>query len=243
MKRAAPIASALLFLLAITSCQKQPADDSRSTTNSDQGVSDSSTTGYPKRYLVESGIIEYEMTGPQAGTETVYFDKWGWREAKYTNTILSIAGITRKENKLSLMDGDWIYQIDLERRTGTKIKNTLLPQFIEAARRKDQSMTDLGEEMLRKMGGQKIGTEEIAGKTCDIWETKNLGSKSWVWRGVTLKTRVKMGGMEITSAAKSITDNASVPADKFAIPGDVKIAEGEDVKRLLEGIREKSKGR
>lgn len=150
------------------------------------------------------------MSGSQSGKETVYFDKWGWREAKYTNSELSIAGITRKENKLSIMDGDWIYSIDLGSRTGTKIKNTLLPQFIEAAKKKGLSMTELGEEMLSNMGGQKVGTEQVAGKTCDVWETKGLGSKSCVWRGVTLKTQRKPGPKSESTAPERgdrITEN------------------------------------
>lgn len=241
IKKTLLITPCLLLLLGFGACQKQAGNESTSTDKARQTGGDGSTNGYPKRYLVESGIIEYEITGPQTGTETVYFDKWGWREAKYTNTSLSIAGITRKENKLSLMDGDWIYHIDLERRTGTKIKNTMLPQFVEAARRKDQSMTELGEKMLADMGGKKIGAEQVAGKSCDVWEIKNLGSKSWVWQGVTLRTQVNMGGLQITSAARSFVDNTAVPTDKFAIPGDVKITESQDVKRVLEGISDKPK--
>ena len=144
---------------------------------------------------------------------------------------------------MSVMDGDWIYNIDLANRTGTKIQNTLLPQFVAAARRKDQNMTQLGEEMLTNMGGEKVGTEEVAGKSCDVWETKNLGSRSWVWRGVTLKTQIAMGGMQITTTARRFEENATILADKFAVPSDVKITEGQDVKRVLEGIREKTKGR
>jgi len=232
-------------LLISASCQKRSGDSNTSTSSgANQATSESSSTSaYPKRYLVESGIVEYEMSGMQKGTETVYFDRWGWREAKYTNSELSIAGISRKESKLSLMDGEWLYTIDLERRTGTKIKNTLLPQFIEAAKRKDQSMTEMGEEMMRNMGGEKMGTEQIAGKPCEIWVMKKMGSRTCVWNGVTLRTEVTMAGMQMTSTARRFEDNAGIPADKFAIPGDIKITESQDVKRVLEGIREKSKSR
>lgn len=234
---------AVLVLLALTSCQKPAGDEGGATSSSASSQPATETPGYPKRYLVESGIIEYEMSGMQKGTETVYFDKWGWREAKYTNSELSIAGITRKETKLSIMDGDWIYNIDLESRTGTKIKNTLLPQFIEAAKKKGQTMTELGEEMMRNMGSEKSGTDTVAGQPCDVWVSKQMGSRSCVWNGVTLQTEVTMGGMRMTSNATRFQANAAVPADKITIPGDVKITEGPDLKRALEGIREKTKGR
>ncbi len=135
MKRTTLI-GAILILLVATACQKPAGEDIGARTSSDGSRPATETSGYPKRYQVESGIVEYEMSGMQKGTETVYFDRWGWREAKYTNTELSIAGLSRKETKLSIMDGDWIYNIDLESRTGTKIKNTVLSQFIEAARKK-----------------------------------------------------------------------------------------------------------
>lgn len=119
-----PLAIAATMLLFVAACQKQSgglSDNSPQGSGKPATADAGSTSSYPKRYLVE-----YEMSGMQKGTETVYFDRWGWREAKYTNSDLSIAGISRKESRLSLMDGEWLYTIDLERRTGTKIKNTLL---------------------------------------------------------------------------------------------------------------------
>lgn len=242
MKRTTLI-GAILILVAASACQKPAGEETgaSSSTNSSQPATE--TSGYPKRYLVESGIVEYEMSGLQKGTETVYFDRWGWREAKYTNTELSIAGITRKESKLSIMDGDWLYTIDLAGRTGTKIKNTLLPQFIEAAKRKDQTLTEVGEEMMRNMGGEKSGSDTVAGQPCDIWVVKQMSSRSCVWNGVTLRTEVTMGGMQITSKATRFEPNATIPADKLALPDNIKISEGPDVKKMLEGIREKTKGR
>lgn len=98
-------------------------------------------------------------------------------------------------------------------------------------------MTELGEEMLRNMGGEKMGTEQIAGKPCEIWVVKKMGSRTCVWNGVTLSTNVTMGGMQITSTARRVEDNAGIPADKFVIPSDIKLTEGADVKRVLEGMK------
>ena len=190
-------------LLLSLGCQKLTGDSSnKSPSTSDSKTTSDTTSAYPKRYLVESGIVEYEMSGMQHGTETIYFDRWGWREAKYTNSEISIGGISRKENKFTIMDGEWIYNIDLEHRTATKTKNPMLAQFIEAAKKKDQSLAELGEEMMRNMGG-----------------------------------------MLMTSTATRFQANATIPADKITIPGDVKVTEGPDVQRVLEGIREKTKGR
>ena len=233
-----------LILLVVAACQKQ-VNDSRGTTTgpaSNQPAS-AEAAAFPRRYLIESGIVEYEMTGIRKGTETIYFDHWGWREATYTNSELSIAGVSRKENKFTIMDGEWIYNIDLERRTGTRTRNPMLEQFIAAAKKKGESLTEVGEEMMRGMGGEKSGADTVAGQPCDVWVLKQMGSKSCVWNGVTLRTEATMGGMQITSRATRFQANAAIPADKFSIPGDVKISEGPDVKRLLENIREKTKAR
>jgi hypothetical protein len=189
--------------------------------------------GY-KRYHIESGLVEYELSGARKGSETLYFDQWGMREAKYTNAELTLMGISQKENKLGLMDGEWIYAIDLDRKTGTKRKNPLLKDIAEKSGTKD--FTELGERMMSHLG-EKIGAGEVAGKMCDIWEVKDVGTKSWVWKGVTLKVQTRMAGMEMTMTAIGVEEGASIPDDKFAIPAGVTITEGAEVKDMLQRIK------
>ena len=116
---------------------------------------------------------------------------------------------------------------------------TLLKQIADRAANKD--LSELGEKMVRDMGAQKTGTEEVAGKMCDVWEVKNLGSKSWVWKSVTLKVQVNMAGMEMNNTATKFEEVASIPEDRFAIPSDVTITEGPDVKGPLEGMKKGAK--
>ena len=228
---------AVLFLVFLTCACNKAADAGG------EGMKGASTAspkdaGF-KRYQIESGIVQSELSGAQKGSETLYFDRWGMREAKYTNSVLTIAGMTQKSNTLNLIDGDWIYVIDLDKRTGTKTQNPLLKQIADRAANKD--LSELGEKMMRDMGAEKTGTEEVAGKMCDVWEVKNLRTKSWVWKSVTLKVQVNMGAMEMNSTATRFEEGASVPADRFAIPSDVKITEGPDVKGLLEGMKKGAK--
>lgn len=191
-----------------------------------------------RRYQIESGIVEYQMSGGQNGSETIYFDRWGMREAKYTRTEISFSGITQKTNTLTLIDGEWIYVLDMDKRTGTKTKNTLLKTIAEKTGKKD--FGEIGEQMLRDMGGEKIGSEEIAGKPCDVWEVKRLGSRSWVWKSIALKTQVKLGGLEMTSVATLIEEGVSIPEDKFALPSDVNITESEGIDKALRDAKGKT---
>jgi hypothetical protein len=194
--------------------------------------------GY-KRYQIESARVEYEMSGPQTGTETLYFDQWGMREAKYSNTALAVMGFTKKTNQLTILDGEWIYAIDLDKKTGTKTKHPLMQEIAEKHGTKD--LAKVGERVMHQMG-ERVGTEEVAGKRCEVWEVKDdrggTLSTSWVWNGIPLKTQVNMAGMQQTVTATKVEADVSVPNDKFAIPSGVTITEGPDVKKLLKQIKQ-----
>lgn len=191
-----------------------------------------------KRYQIESGVVEFKLTGAQKGTEIIYFDRWGMREVKYTKSELNIMGTKQVTNRLTLMDGDWITTVDLEKKTGTKMKNTILKSMMEKMKGKD--VTAIAEQMLKQMGGKKIGIEQVAGKTCDVWEVEKLGSKSWVWKSIALKTQVKMMGMEMGSVATKMQEGGSIPQDKFVIPAGVKITE-QDLNKMFQQPKTKSK--
>jgi hypothetical protein len=190
-----------------------------------------------KRYLIKSGVVEYTLSGTRKGTETIYFDNWGMREAKYTKAEISAMGFTQKQNTLTLLDGEITYSIDLDTKTGTKMETPLLKEI--AANNKD--LTDAGEKMMKGMGAVKIGAEVVLGKTCDVWEIKNMKSKTWVWKGVALKTQTSMPNMEMTITATKFEDSVAIPPDKLKIPSDVTITEGVDMKKMLEGLKAKKK--
>jgi len=193
--------------------------------------------GY-KRYRTKSAMVEYELSGARKGTETLYFDQWGMREAKHTSAETSFSGFSRKENSLTVMDGEWIYAIDLDRKTGTKTKNPLLKEITDKHGTKD--LGEIGERIM-KQTGEKTGTGDVAGKLCDIWEVKNLGTKTWVWNGVPLKVQTKMAGLEMTTTATRVKEGATIPEDKFAVPAGVRITEGPDVKDVLQRMKQRQK--
>jgi hypothetical protein len=193
-----------------------------------------------RRYKIRSGIVEYKLSGMQTGTETLYFDRWGMREAKYTQTEIKAGSISVKQNRLGLLDGEWPYAVDLDQKTGTKIATPMMKELAGAAKREGKDATDLGEEMLARMGGRKIGMETLLGKTCDVWEIKSLNAKSWVWQGLTLKTEVNMMGKTTTTEAVRLQDNVSVPEEKLTLPQDVKITQGVNPMDALKNLKKKT---
>ncbi|MBT3878961.1 MAG: hypothetical protein HON76_18455 [Candidatus Scalindua sp.] len=186
---------------------------------------DKTDAGSPKRYpKVKSGIIKYKISGMNEGTEVVYFDNWGGDEAKYTNTTMSMMGITKKTNSLTIItdSGQWIYNIDLDKKTGTKMKNPMYDQF---AGKSEKELENFAEEMLGAMGAKKTGTEEVAGKICDVWESQMVKTKTCVWNGITLKAEAGLGKMSVNTVATEVIDGASIPKDKFEVPSNVTLQE------------------
>lgn len=184
-----------------------------------------------KRYPMQSGIIEYTYTGNQNGTEIVYFDQWGMREARYSNKKVDMMGQKFTLNTVALMDNDWIYTVDLDRKVGIKVKNTFLEDFIKD--NPDKDLTKVGEKMLEGMGGVKTGTDQIAGKTCDVWETKNMNTTTCIWNGVPLRTEINAGPFQVKTVATKIQENAPVSEDKFKLPEGIQMTEGGDPRAMM----------
>lgn len=223
MKRYYPAAVLATALFVCTGAAQSPAQ---------------STKSY-KRYGVQSCIVEYSLGGSQSGTETLYFDRYGMREARYANKELSVLNVKQKQNTLVLTDFDWTINIDLDKKTGTKTKNTVFQEMVKNA--KDDDVIEMGMKMLKDMGGVKVGTEKVAGKTCDVWEVKKLGSKTWLWNAIPLKTVAKFAGVEIQSVATKVQEGASIPESKFQVPAKITLTEGMDVGTMLKNRKKKTK--
>lgn len=185
-----------------------------------------------KRYGVKSGIIEYELTGAQSGKEIIYFDDYGSREAKFTETEMSFGGFSQKVNTLNIIEGKMIYTIDLATNTGTKAENPIFNQFDPNG---EKSMMEIGEQMMRQMGGQMIGQETVLGKTCDLWEVRQLQSKTWIWEGIPLKMDINMG-MQMNSVATSIKEGP-VPQEKLEIPSGITFQDLGDMSDLMNKMK------
>lgn len=179
-----------------------------------------------KRYQIASGMVEYTLSGAQNGTEILYFTDYGMREAKYSHTEIKVGTFTQKTNRVTILEGATIYTIDLDNNTGTKIENPFYKKF------EGQDATEVGERMLRDMGGQKIGTESFLGKMCEVWEIQKLGSKMWVWSGIPLKNETRFAGMQSFVVATKLEPNAQIPPAKLALPPGAKISAGFDLNKL-----------
>jgi hypothetical protein len=181
-------------------------------------------TNTPKRYpKSKSGIIKYEIYGATiTGSEIVYYDDWGSREAKYTTTTMELGGAAVTRNTLILLEenGQWINTVDLNARTGIRMKNPRYKEYIGQSRREREKIE---ENRNIDAGGRKIEIERVIGKPCVVWEEQYTGIKTCTWNGIILKKISGPGFSRTTTVATEIEERVPIPEEKFTIPPDIEM--------------------
>ena len=175
---------------------------------------------YPKS---KTGIIKYEIYGATlAGTEVLYYDDWGSREAKYITTTMELGGLSVTRNTLVLLEknGQWINNVDLNTRTGIRMRNPRYKESIGQSRREREKNE---ENKNIDAGGRKVEIERVIGKPCVVWEKQNTGIKTCTWNGIVLKKISDLGFSRTTTVATEIDERVSIPEEKFTIPPDIEM--------------------
>lgn len=168
------------------------------------------------------------MSGIQTGTETLYFDDYGRKEVHFNESDIDMMGVKQKSNTQTIMDGKFIYTIDKEKNTAQKMENPLYSMFSD-----EDDLKKVGEDIMKKMGGQKVGTETINGRECEIWEVQKMGGKIWVWKSISIKTVVNMMGMSITQEVESIETDIDVSPDLFKVPEGIEITDIGTIENMM----------
>ncbi len=180
-------------------------------------LSQAQTQAKFKKYPFKSGIVQYEWEGTTTGSQTLYFDDYGWRESKMVHTTTKIMGVSAESHNLTIMHGATQYEINMKDKSGSKMENMVLSRLNEGA-----DYEEVAQKTLIGINYKKIGQETICGKLCDVYE--GLG-KIWVWKGVMLKSSTANMGINATVTATSVKTDILVSEEKFVIPDDVKIIE------------------
>ncbi len=167
---------------------------------------------YPK---LKSAIIKYKVSGMNTGTEVVYIDDWGRREAIYKKITTKMMGVDLERNYMTLIteNGKWIYNIDLNSGIAIKMDETGYKSLAG----------NTGRNMDNTIGATNIGSEEIAGRVCDVWKKGYPYSMAWIWKGVALKKDQEVAAMGVVTEAIDVQENVAIPEDKFTIPPGVKV--------------------
>ena len=171
-----------------------------------------------KRYQFKSGKVVYKLSGMMTGTETMYFDDYGRKEVRFNESEVNMMGVKQKTNTQTITDGKYIYSINKQNNTAQKMENPIYSMFS-----KDDDLQKIGDDIMKKLGGKKIGNETINGKNCEIWEVQKLGGKVWVWKSISIKSDINMMGMKMTQIAESVETDIDVSPDLFKLPEGIKI--------------------
>jgi len=179
----------------------------------------SATRRYPKS---KSGIIKYNVSGTKTGTEVVYYEDWGRREAIYTKSTVDLRGVIVDRNTLTLLEdnGRWINNIDLNARTGIRMKN---PRYKEYVGKSRIGLENTKKKSLKDAGARRAEIEMVIGRPCFVWTVQYNGNEIYLWNGIVLKKITGSGYSETTTVATEITESVNIPEEKFTIPPDIQM--------------------
>ncbi len=169
------------------------------------------------KYPFESGIVKYEndVMGMKT-TLTLYIKDYGDVEC----SVSEVEMMGRKMTMKSLIKDGYLYSLAVDQKSGTKMK--IDPEFSTYS-----FDTDMFEEKIDSLGGKKLGTEEILGKTCQIYSMMQEGAeqKMWIWKNMLMKMSAEQNGMVMGMEVKSIEETNNFPDGIFDIPADYNITD------------------
>lgn len=180
-----------------------------------------------KLYDVKNGKIEYEIKGSgeimgqrmqTIGKKRVIFDDNGVKNLTEENKIdkQTIMGQTKttKTHTMTYMKESMVYHVDFKSKRIMRMAN--MAAAMGALMGGGKNMKQTGEEMMKKMGGKKTGTDKVLGYTCDVWEL--MGTKQCIYKGIPLKVETNMMGIKNTEIATKATFDISLSKDDFKMP-------------------------
>ncbi|NPD44633.1 MULTISPECIES: DUF4412 domain-containing protein [unclassified Lentimicrobium] len=174
-----------------------------------------------KRFAIKSGRIILELSGSTTGTKTIFFDNYGdkYHEHEKSVTEVKMFGITDRTNvdKITIMNGERFWTIDnIE---GDNMEGNL--PYYKSSHQMVENMSEaeqkkMADDLLKAMGGQKLGTEEVLGYDCEKMSV--MGSEIWVYKGITLKSEANIMGIISNEVAIEFEKNPSLSDEIFEAP-------------------------
>lgn len=173
-----------------------------------------------KRYGVEKGALIFRIDGAMKGTEHIYFDNWGWREAKYTRTTADVGSYQERTEEAQYLDGERRYVYDPATNVATFFDSPQVQQAADKWQTKD--MVKVGLEMLKGMGGRPDGKGKVVDIECDIWKIDQHRITLHMWQGLTMKELSFVQNIPVERSCVQAKLDGDIPLDKLLLPKGVK---------------------
>jgi len=179
-----------------------------------------------KLYEVKSGKVTYDIKGSgeiMAGSKTqtigkkrVIFDDYGAKNLTEENkiekqTVMGKKNVTKSHTMTYMKDGI-TYHVDFNHKRIMRMEN----MGVAMAMGGSKNIKQAGEEMMKKMGGKKTGTDKVLGYTCDAWDL--MGIKQCIYKGIPLKIESNIAGIKSTEIATKVEFDISLSSDDFKLP-------------------------
>lgn len=169
------------------------------------------------RYELKSGMVEYEILGSGdvmgnattvTGTSKLYFKDFGNIELTDEKIQQTVMGDKEEERMVSKIVADKVYTVDFTDEV-IYIQKMVMDE-------ENSALNIKNDESLISMGAKNLGTEEILGYKCNIWQ---LGEdKIWVYNSVPLKLISQSLGLVQIQEAKFAVFNIDIKNEKFKLP-------------------------
>ncbi|NQZ75397.1 MAG: hypothetical protein HRT61_04690 [Ekhidna sp.] len=167
-----------------------------------------------KKYVIESGEITYEIKGDATGEEKMVFTDFGWTSLRQQKMTFELYGITSTQSIYEIKDGDFVYRLNSSDSTYAEKKDYKWSQQASY-----KSPDQVSEAILFSMGGSQQADAVHLEKTCQVWTFDGKAiQEMWIWNGLVLKRKAKLGDRLIETAASQITLNISPNPIIFTLP-------------------------
>lgn len=171
--------------------------------------------GY-KRYGVEKGTLVFQYTGISSGTDYIYFDNWGWREAKYSRVTTKLGTFSEETNAVQYLDGEnrYVYQ-----NATNKAKYYDGRQAVTVAEQSGtKDLAAYADVMLRNMGAKQNGKSKIQNIDCDVWTIEEKNVKLFMWKGITMGEESYVNGNPVGRKLMQVELDKNPPLEKLLLP-------------------------
>ena len=193
------------------------------------GQGNKKTSSKIKWIDIKKVCIEYEVTGTGKGAQKECFGDWGNEHLTILDVVMEMGPIKQRTHTATYLKGNKIYSVDLETNKGTVTENPM------RSAKSEKQAKQAGEEFQKKYG-KEVGTEKLLGKTCRVFEMPDLGTRTLVWKNITLKSVTSMGPITQTMTAVNII--LDFDEKIFNLPTNINFKKGQS----FEDIMKKMKG-
>ncbi len=177
-----------------------------------------------QRYAIKSGYLKLELSGNTVGTKELWWDNYGDKTCEIeksttTTKVFAIKSVDEKHT-LTILDKNKYWVVDYlnaQATTGHVLGYQTGQELYSSMTESEQK--ELEEEVLADFGGQRLGSEKLGSYNCEVF--KVLGVKSWIYKGLPLKTEGTVLGISSNNMFKEFKPGINVPASKFIAPNDV----------------------